>query len=343
MSVVASVSASASCPPDRTTLSTRPARRARPVPRGAGLRVPAPFQGPDKGDGPGADGPRRRRARSPRRRPGRPSARRPMYMDVRGTGGSAGPHRLGPWIPPAGPSSGPRPWSSTAAWPPSWRRGATTCPTRCGPRACSPTTPGPSGRCTPPSSGPARSVATSASYQASFAGFAARGLDRDAAAEPDAAQRRAGPAGPRRSIPRRRALRRRQPPPGRGLRRSLRRVPGRRLRIPRPLRPVGRELAAGTGRGWRSLAAAGPDLLALETVPDARRGPGPGLGRRGPRRPGLALVHDRRRPHPRRPAARGGVRRRRGRRGDRGRGRELLRPGDVAAASPSPRSTPASR
>jgi homocysteine S-methyltransferase len=108
-------------------------------------------------------------------------------------------------------------------------------------------------------------VATSASYQASFAGFAARGLDRDAAAELM-----------RRSV----ELARQARDAG-----DDEAGDGRRRLVAASVGPYGAFLADGSeyrGRyglsvaalsGWHRprlevLASSGPDVLALETIPD---------------------------------------------------------------------------
>ena len=163
-------------------------------------------------------------------------------------------------------------------------------------------------------------VATTASYQASVPGFERAGLSRGRGRGAGAPQRHAGPRGPRRARRRRAA----------------------RL-VAASVGPYGAVLADGSEyRGRYGLAAArlrdfhlprlellasaGPDLLAVETIPDLDEAAVlvDLLDELGV--PGLAVLLLRRARHPGRPAARRGVRGgRRQHRGGRDRG-ELLRP-----------------
>lgn len=166
-------------------------------------------------------------------------------------------------------------------------------------------------------------VAITSSYQATFEGFAKRGIDRQEAARlltlsvelAQEAARQARDKGVR------------QP-----------------LWVAASVGPYGAMLADGSEYRGRYgltvdelerfhrprlevLAAAGPDVLALETVPDAEEAEALLRAVRGLGVAGLAVVQHRGRPHPCGPAAGGGVRASgRGRRGDRRR-RELLRAG----------------
>ena len=109
-------------------------------------------------------------------------------------------------------------------------------------------------------------VATTASYQASVPGFEAVGLDRVAALSLIRRSVDAGGDGSR-SISR--CVGRRRPAPRRWIHRTVRRLPGRWLGISRRLHQHGR--AGGPHRippaAHRSLAEAGADLLAFETIP----------------------------------------------------------------------------
>lgn len=166
-------------------------------------------------------------------------------------------------------------------------------------------------------------IATTASYQATFPGFRTRGIGYDDGV--------------------------------RLLRRSVELAKLARAQLPGPRRwvaasagPYGAALADGSeyrgryGRRVRELTAfhrprlevlagAEPDVLALETVPDADEGAAlveavDGLGV-----PACAVLHDLRKPHPCRAAAGGGVRGSRGQRRHRGGRRQLLLTGRRAA------------
>ena len=161
------------------------------------------------------------------------------------------------------------------------------------------------------------SIATTASYQASFDGFAERGIGRDDAARllrrsvelAKAARDEVG--GDRRGWPR---------PSGR----TARRWPtARNTSAATVFRS--RSWRTGTGRGWRSLPTPDADVLALETVPDVDEAEALVGARSRARCSGVAVLHDRRDDDARRATARRRVRGRRRRAGNRCGGRELLR------------------
>ena len=180
-------------------------------------------------------------------------------------------------------------------------------------------------------------IATTAGYQASFDGLAARGIDR---------------AGAERLL-------RRSVELARDAAEAL--VDGRTRWVAASVGPYGAALADGSEyrgryglsvaalRTWHRprlevLAEAGPDVLALETVPDVDEAEASGRRRRRARGAGVAQLQHRRRPHPRRPAA--GRRVRGGGRcaGDRRRRGELLRArGRRRRPSRWPARSPASR
>ena len=133
---------------------------------------------------------------------------------------------------------------------------------RSGPPACCAMRPRRSPRCTGPTTEAGARVATTASYQASVAGFEAAGLDRVEAEELIA---QASPSRARSATDVRRTGR----------------AGGSRLRSGRtaPFSPTARSTAGGTGLSGAELrdfhlprlellASAGPDLLAVETIPD---------------------------------------------------------------------------
>ena len=197
---------------------------------------------------------------------------------------------------------------------------------------------------------------TTASYQATLAGFEREGRSRQ---EADALLRRSVTLAleVRDALLGRRTPSRRPPAsPGRGQRRALRGVPRERRRVHGRLRPR---------RGWlrefhrerlTRLAASGADLLACETVPSASEARALGvLLAESPGRTGLGeLQLPRRRASARRHAARGvretsrsppaRCRDRRQLHGARARGEPAADRGAVDPASPSwPTPTPASR
>ena len=148
---------------------------------------------------------------------------------------------------------------STVVWPPSSSAAAPTCPTTCGrPGCCSRSRRG-SVTAHAAFFAAGADVAITASYQVSYDGFARHGpRPRRDRAPADVV----GPPGARR---RRRGRRR---PPGRGLGRAVRRVPGRRR--PSTSATTGRtaaELAELAPPAARGPLVADPDLLAVETIP----------------------------------------------------------------------------
>jgi Homocysteine S-methyltransferase len=167
-------------------------------------------------------------------------------------------------------------------------------------------------------------IATSASYQASFEGFARRGLDRGQAA-----------GLMRRSVDLARAAR------------DQMATDGRARWVAASAGPYGAALADGSeyrgryGRSVRDLAAwhrprlevlagAGPDVLALETVPDIDEAEALMTAVDGLGIPAWPSYSPRRRPHPRRAAAGRGVRGPRRHAGHRGGRGQLLHAGGRA-------------
>ena len=179
--------------------------------------------------------------------------------------------------------------------------------------------------CTARSSAPERSIATTASYQASFDGFAARGIGRD-----DAARLL------RRSVELAKAARDEVerpggPPASRGGRWVAASVGPYGAALANGEEYVGRYgLSVAQLADWHRprlevLADAGADVLALETVPDVDEAEALVGARSRVRCAGVAVLHDRRDDDPRRAAAGRRVRGRRRRAGNRCGGGELLR------------------
>ncbi|MCF2435172.1 homocysteine S-methyltransferase family protein [Streptomyces thinghirensis] len=144
-------------------------------------------------------------------------------------------------------------------------------------------------------------VAITSSYQATFEGFARRGIGLERAAELLAlsvelardAARRAGAARPLWVAA------------SAGLYGAML-ADGSEYRAGTGSAPV--NWSASTGRASRVLAAARPDVLALETVPDTDEAAALRAGGARTGRTGLAVVHRRGRPDPRRSAAGGRLR-----------------------------------
>ena len=108
-------------------------------------------------------------------------------------------------------------------------------------------------------------VATTASYQATFEGFARRGIGRDEAERAASPVRRAGRRGAGQG---RGGVARRAGPLRRGVGRAVRGDARRRLRVPRPVRAARRELKDFHRDRLRVLAATDADVLAVETIPE---------------------------------------------------------------------------
>ena len=200
---------------------------------------------------------------------------------------------------------------------PNWKHAATTCPTTCGRRGCCSTRRTRSSLLTRAFFQAGAAIATTASYQASFDGFAASGIERDDAERLMRRSVELARGGARRG--------RRRRPLGGGVGRAVRRGAGQRRGVRRPVRAfrrgVERLASAAAGNSGRR----GSRRVGDRDRARYRRGRGVGGPGAAARRARVVELHDRWSAHPRGAAAGGGVRRCRGRAGDRRGGRELLR------------------